>query len=139
MEEPSLNHTSWHVNQHSFVETSQSVSTVNMHACTSHTGQHNAETVVHLRLARCLWSFLCSGHGESMHALALAYATSQCALCACMHLPIKHSAVLVAPEHAQLTDASGCICLLVVSKIWDNQLCSRSTRLAAEVFGIHAC
>ena len=118
MAEPSLNHTSWHMNQLSLNKTSP-VSTVDMHACTSHTGQHNADAAVHLQLACCLWRFLCSGHGRSMHALAHAYAMSQYTLCACMHLPIKHRrAVLVAPEHAQLPSALGCIWLVIVSKLW---------------------
>ena len=97
------------------------------------------EAAVHLQLACCLRSFLCSGHGASTHALAIAYAVSQYTLCACMHLPIKHRAVLVAPEDAQLPDASECIWLVNFNRISDRQLCSPGIYPAAEVIGIQAC
>ena len=73
------------------------------------------------------------------HALVIAHATSQDTLCACMHLLMNHSAVLVAPEHAQLTDPLGCIWFIIVSKIRDSQLCSQGIPSAVEVFGIQAC
>ena len=74
-----------------------------------------------------------------MHALAIAYATPQYTPRACMHLPFKHRAVLAAPQHAQLPSASGCIWLVIVSKIWDPQLCSHGIHPAVEVFGTQTC
>ena len=54
-------------------------------------------------------------------------------------LSCKHRAVLVAPEHAQLPSALGCIWLVIVSKLWGPQLCSQGIHSAVEVFGIQAC